>query len=821
MPQNEIPRIQPSQYSEALNAKIAEIKQKYFTGNAAKTVFFNIAYGKGKTRAGRTKNDWFDLINNVLKNTDANIVINKGYSQWDTGVNEGVEKLYARLRKANPSAASRIIEVEADGDKDILRLMAVVPLADAVVTENSGVTHLADLMGRPCASYMDVSYLKYMSRNVAILPSHADYINRIVAKFLAKSGIEVKNSADNTYAPLSLTVWNKIFFFLPESWVRVVVGPALETVIAYPVCIASMAGWNAPAEWFINLHGGTDHQKEIRRQGLADMRRGTLFALALGAYAAIASIAASFGIDIPDVFTAGSAVAVVLKAALFGGAISNFLSHAIHNYFNPHASLDISNRDERADRLDEHWDLKGEASPKNILSREERAKIKEVVWSIPSDRLSWPLLKNSMLFARIEELFPNARIRIFTNSNQSLVDGIATGTRTQVISALRNAAGDLLNGEYHNALSQLKPGSLLIESSGAEIRDDDVSLPGVSVLGLFNGYCLSFKNNANAQNAEFIFSKNALSDDHRPGAYFRLFARSLRDLGISEIPADEIPLFKEEQYSETLKNKITELREKYLPENKSKVVFFNTGWSMGATRQGRSISDWFEMIEQVLQRTDAKVVINMGLSASEDEVADLYRRLLRQHPEAASRIIEIPSEAHGNDIVRLMAVMAMSDVVITENSGVTHLADYMGKPCASFQRPEFARYFSGRIHVLNDFKLSWQREIEEFLADQGIKATDGRLSTPLIGAPLSLALWNKIFFFLPESWVRVVVGPALETVIAYPVCIASMAGWNAPAEWFINLHGGTDYQKEIRLQGLADMERGTLFGRLRLACMPR
>ena len=1175
-----VPNLPEQQYSSTVKARIAELKNRFFPGKKPEVVFFNTSYGSGYLRGKRTEDDWFNIIESVLLKTNSSIIINKGDYQWQqSGADKTMEDLYARLRRAHPDMADRIIDIPSEprGGNDMVRLMAVMALSDLVITENLGVTHLADFMGKPCASFMNPVYLKYISGNIQVIDDVRTTWFDSLDKAISKAGLTNSKSA---FAPLSLSVWNKVFFFLPESWVRVAVGPALETIVAYPVCLASIAGWNAPAEWFINLHGGTDHQKEIRRQGLADMERGTLFgALAIGVYAAITSIAVSFGIDLPPMFTAGSAVAVVLKAALFGGAISNFLAHSIHNYFNPAASLAMDPVDIPAARPQvSGWELSDRNSPINSMSLEERKKVKRLVWNIPSRRLSWPLLNTSMLLGRIGELFPNAKISIF--SRNAIVDCVALGDRVEVIKA---ATSD--NERYSEAISQLEPGDVSIGL--VDVKYVPLCRAGVNILEIQPGSnCVLVKNAAKAIYAEHALARGKPGQ----GMYFRTEAAALRELGFSEIPKDDVPVLRRDKYSEILKEKIRQIKQDHFAGNDKPVIFVNTFWGSGSDRDGRTMDDWFSIIGHVLKVSDANIVINQGdddwegdardqvqalyarlreafpdagkriieipsdseddiirlaavmaiadgiitehsgvthladylgkpcasfvvdgfsgyvsanidaigrsrkawpadinkllakasvearkmapivpdthwefvgdpvlnylgperrkavknvvwsipnsrlswpiltsaaliekietlfpnaqidiycnpdqsfiegvsfgarvrvIRAAEDDangynkrlqslrkgdmaivsgnsfqeypagvyqldiafpysnsvlftnndsnydrviagkyvhgkkgqdseqgaynrqmraalsglgfselaaaqapvlrqdryseklkskivsirqqyfagnedkpkvffntsygtgqtrgdrsiddwirlieqvlrttdacifinkgdetwraqaggremVDSIYSYLRNRHPDAASRIVEIPSDDK-DDIIRLMSVVALSDLVITENSGVTHLADFMGKPCASFVDPAYARYVSGGVAVIKDSRPTWKATIEGSLVNAEIQPKNVSAAT----APLSLNVWNKIFFFLPESWVRVAVGPAIETVIAFPVSIASLAGWEAPSEWFINLHGGTDHQKEIRRQGLADMRRGTLFG---------
>ncbi|MBF0521619.1 MAG: hypothetical protein HQL24_01030 [Candidatus Omnitrophica bacterium] len=366
-----------------------------------------------------------------------------------------------------------------------------------------------------------------------------------------------------------------------------------------------------------------------------------------------------------------------------------------------------------------------------LLPLEQRQKIKKVVWTFSGRRLSRPLLANAMLIPQIEQLFPNAQINIYCNPEQYLLKAMAYGKRVRIINKLER--------------QHITRDTLVINS---DFTFHEGRYPhSAGVLSMVTTNDIIFKKGSAI--AEYNFEK-AYYDlkDSKQGLYYRRAADALRALGLKEIKGDEPVVFGPDQFSDELKSKIAAIRQTYFvgKPKESPVIFFNAAWGSGLSRGERDIKDWQQLIGNVLQNTDAYIVINKGdptwVSSQQGkmpmrfQIDDLYQNLRKWYPKQAHRLVEIPSEGLGKDLIRLMAVMSLSDAVITENSGVTHLADFMNKPCASFLNPWFLKYMTKRVDILDDDLQKADLQIKDFLKKQNINyqpESDAAMSTTAPG----------------------------------------------------------------------------------------
>jgi len=116
-----------------------------------------------------------------------------------------------------------------------------------------------------------------------------------------------------------------------------------------------------------------------------------------------------------------------------------------------------------------------------------------------------------------------------------------------------------------------------------------------------------------------------------------------------------------------------------------------------------------------------------------------------ENADISNNLIDIPSDAE-KDIIRLMAVVSLSDMVLTENSGVMHLADFMRKPCGSLVKGIFGNLITDQIVPLTGGSEHLGASVSAFVSQQlkrrngGIDLKDADIKTTVTGASSSLKI---------------------------------------------------------------------------------
>ncbi|MBI4395704.1 MAG: GNAT family N-acetyltransferase, partial [Elusimicrobia bacterium] len=314
------------------------------------------------------------------------------------------------------------------------------------------------------------------------------------------------------------------------------------------------------------------------------------------------------------------------------------------------------------------------------LGKAEREKIRQVFVVTQSFELSWPLLMTWNYLQLLENNFPNAQITIHP-SDPRLFRCLKFGPRVKV-----TMNSDFLKREQNPDETLVIYGGYSSESLGSWLNNKKTLMIDTDYARYFPAY----ERNGKAWMTPVpLFERVPI---------FVTLARALRTLGFEGVQTDTPPVLKPADLSEQVLKKITELETKIPPDRT--VCFVNLMAGNGIWRN--HWDDWERILDQLLSDPQICVVVNEGPQSwknqprsqrertAYEEVRDVYDHY-RPHLKTG-RLVEIGGgEGSENDLIRVVAMMSMADVVITEHSGILHLADWMRKPTLAFGHRRFGR----------------------------------------------------------------------------------------------------------------------------------
>ncbi|MBI4396048.1 MAG: hypothetical protein HY548_03065, partial [Elusimicrobia bacterium] len=358
------------------------------------------------------------------------------------------------------------------------------------------------------------------------------------------------------------------------------------------------------------------------------------------------------------------------------------------------------------------------------LSKEHREKITDLQLVIQASNLSWPLVYSWHYIQNLEENFPNADIRIYAD-DPHLFQCLRFGPRVKLSDINQLPAEKTKRDENR-----------LIIHAGKNPSVKDMRFDGQRLLLLDLARVKYFSAYPNLEPEESlpIYREGASDYSYR--------AKVLRTLGMEDVSLDGPPVLDSSGFTEPVLGKMAKLRE-ILPRGK-RIYFVNMMSGNGIWRHEKE--EWRAILRQLLRDPNACVVINEGSQTwkrraahpneplPHDQILDFYNE--NKFAVDTGRLVRIGGgEGEENDLVRLLAMTALADVVVTEQSAVTHLADWMRKPMLSFSYSVFSNY---RLVRENSIDLAEVQKGVVEAADWLLERKRGSL------VPGALGLWKSL-----------------------------------------------------------------------------
>ncbi len=365
----------------------------------------------------------------------------------------------------------------------------------------------------------------------------------------------------------------------------------------------------------------------------------------------------------------------------------------------------------------------GEVWDKPFFSAESLQQYDRVVVIGNGSGLSHPLLRSWMLFpGRIREIFSNPKTRIQVQSK--LLQITNPGDRYEMTDAF---PVDIKADEKVLVISLERPGEELI-------------------MGKYPVLFVSTQGVALSSKGETLYSRGT---EERP--YYLAVSEGLAALGV---PADLIPNEPDHLKKEQLSDAVTAQREKLIALAKlqnpnftetSPVIVVNPLYGKGKFRTGGR--EFFtNTLKAILEQyPDAYIAINEGPPAwrttvNEETKVTPFAEIEKIYSDLtpySERVLKLGTSQEGeNDLNRVAALMSLTDnvVMLAENSGLAHLADWMRVPMLVREEAAFSNYFFPRedskdLNKVPDLIAEVGRMIEAGRQDTGSAAARAELRT--------------------------------------------------------------------------------------------